>query len=54
MFSHRAAMTRDAPGSSAFLGLIQAMFQTDGRGRLMGEAPYFYLLVSGRHLPVSS
>jgi hypothetical protein len=37
-------MTNGALGLSDFLGLIEAMFQTDARGRLVGSAPHFYLL----------
>jgi hypothetical protein len=37
-------MTNGALGLSDFLGLVEAMFQTDARGRLVGSAPHFYLL----------
>jgi hypothetical protein len=37
-------MTNDAPGLPDFLGLLEAMFESDERGRLIGNAPHFYLL----------
>jgi len=37
-------MTNGALGLSDFLGVVEAMFQTDARGRLVGSAPHFYLL----------
>jgi hypothetical protein len=37
-------MTNVAPGLPSFRGLVDAMFQTDERGRLAGLAPHFYLL----------
>jgi hypothetical protein len=37
-------MTNSALGLPDFLGLVEAVFQTDARGRLIGSAPYFYLL----------
>lgn len=37
-------MTNGALGLSDFVGLLEAMFQADARGRLVGSAPHFYLL----------
>lgn len=37
-------MTNGAPDLPDFLGLVEAMFQMDERGRLVGPAPHFYLL----------
>jgi hypothetical protein len=42
--SHDAGMTNGAPDLPDFLGLVEAMFQTDEQGRLVGSAPHFYLL----------
>lgn len=41
-------MTNGAPSLSDFLGLVDAMFQTDARGRLVGSAPHFYLMRTAR------
>ena len=38
------AMTNGAAGLPDLSGLLEAMFQTDGRGRLVGSAPSFHLL----------
>ncbi len=37
-------MTKGAAGLPDLSGLLEAMFQTDGRGRLVGSAPSFHLL----------
>lgn len=41
-------MMSDAHNLEGFLGLLEAMFQTDKRGRLVRSAPYFYLLRTRR------
>jgi hypothetical protein len=37
-------MTNTTPDIADFQGLVEAKFQTDERGRLVGAAPHFYLL----------
>jgi GNAT acetyltransferase len=37
-------MTNGSPDLPDFLRLVEAKFQTDERGRLVGSAPHFYLL----------
>ena len=37
-------MTNSAPDLLDFLALVEARFETDERGRLVGTAPHFYLL----------
>jgi hypothetical protein len=37
-------MTNGSPDLPDFLGLVEAKFQTDERGRLVGLAPHFYVL----------
>jgi hypothetical protein len=43
-------MTNGAPDLADFLGLVEAMFQTDERGRLVGSAPHFYLLRTAQNV----
>jgi hypothetical protein len=44
MFSHIAEMPGEVPYPNDILGLVEAILQTDERGRLVGSAPQFYLL----------
>ena len=41
---HDADMPNSAPDLADFLAFVEAKFQTDERGRLLGSAPHFYLL----------